>query len=70
MCVMGHKWGQRGQMQDDVGLCRMSCDAHTHGVANDTMESGVMRMSEEPGRKTSILEHRVDRISDFFFFDG
>ncbi len=45
----------------------MSCDACTHGVADDTMESGVMRMGEEPGRKTSILEHGLIKFLIVFF---
>ena len=44
---MGHKRGQLGHMYGDVGLCCMSCDVHMHGVANGTMESGVMRTGEE-----------------------
>jgi hypothetical protein len=38
-----------------------------HGVANGTMEMGVMRMGEEPGRKTSILEHGLIKILIEFF---
>ncbi len=35
----------------------MSCAARMHDVTDVTMESGVMHMGGEPGRKTSILEH-------------
>jgi hypothetical protein len=48
VCELGHKRGQWGHMYGDVGLWCMSCDARMHGVANDTTESGVMRMGEEP----------------------
>jgi hypothetical protein len=47
VCEMGHKPGHGGYMYGDVGLCCMSCDARMHGVANGTMESGVMRTGEE-----------------------
>jgi hypothetical protein len=45
----------------------MSCDARMHGAANGTMESGVMRMGEELGRKTSILEHGLIKFLIEFF---
>ncbi len=67
MCELGHKRGQCGQMHGDVRLCCMSCDARMHGVAHGTMESGVMRMGEEPGRKTSILEHGLKKNLILFF---
>ncbi len=66
MCEMGRNRG-RGHMHDDVGLCCMSCDARMHGVANGTMESGVMRMGEGLGRKTSILEHGLIKFLAVFF---
>jgi hypothetical protein len=56
-------------MYGDVPLCCMSCDAHMHDVANGTMELEVMRMGEEPGRKTLIVEH-VNQISDCIFDGG
>ncbi len=40
-----------------------------HGVANATMESGVMLMGEELGRKTSLLDHGLIKFL-IFFFDG
>ncbi len=55
-------------MHGDAGLCCMSCDARMNGVANGTMESGVMLMGEKPGRKTSILEHGLINILILFFF--
>ncbi len=54
-------------MHGDAGLCFMSCDAHMYGVANGTMESGVMRMGGELGRKTSILEHMLIKFLILFF---
>ncbi len=62
MCEMGHKRGHWCQMHGDVGLCCMSCDTHMHAIANATMESGVMRMGQEPGRKTSTLEHGLIKV--------
>ena len=43
-----------------------------HGVANGTMESGVMRMGEELCRKTPILEHRLVKflIDTFLMAEG
>ena len=67
MCELGHKRGSWGHMYGDVGLCCMSCDARMHGVANGTMESGVVRMGEELGRKTSILEHGLINFLIVFF---
>jgi hypothetical protein len=52
VCTMGHKRGPWGHTHGDVGLRCMSCDARMHGVANGTMESGVMRIGEELGRLT------------------
>jgi hypothetical protein len=49
---IGHKRGHLGHMYSDVGLCCMSCDARMHGVANGTMESGVMCTGQELGRLT------------------
>ena len=54
-------------MRGDVELCCMSCDARMHDVAYGTMESGVMRMNEEPSRKTSILEHGLIKFLILFF---
>jgi hypothetical protein len=56
VCELGHKRGPWGQMHGDVGLCCMSCDARMHVVVNGTMESGVMRLGEEPGRLT-VFSH-------------
>ncbi len=67
MCELGHKRGQCGQMQGDVGLCCMSCDAHMHGVAAGNMQSGVRRMVDELGPKTSILEHGLVKFLILFF---
>ncbi len=41
-----------------------------HGVANGAMESGVMRMGEEPGCKTSILEHGLIKFLIVLFLMG
>ncbi len=38
----------------------MLFDAHMHGVANGTMEKGVMHMGEEPGRITDMCD--VDNV--------
>ncbi len=45
----------------------MSYDACMHGVANGTMESGVMLMGEELGRKTSILDHGLIKFLIVFY---
>jgi hypothetical protein len=45
----------------------MSCDARMHGVANGTMKSGLIRIGEEPGRKTSILVHGLIKFLIVFF---
>ncbi len=67
MSELGHRRGQSGQMHGDVELCCMSCDARMHAVANGTMESGVMRMGEALGCKTSILEHGLIKLLILFF---
>jgi hypothetical protein len=67
VCKMGHKRGQWGHMYGDVELCCMPCDAHVHGVANGTMESGVMCLGEESGCKTSILDHGLIKFLILFF---
>ena len=67
VCELGHKRGHWGQMHGDVGLCCMPCDARMHAVANGTMESGVMRMGEEPGCKTSIMEHGLIKLMIVFY---
>ncbi len=44
----------------------MSCDARMHDVADGTKELGVVRMGEEPGRKTSILDHGLIKFMIIF----
>jgi hypothetical protein len=41
--------------------------ARMHYKANGTMELGVVRMGEEPGRKTSILDHGLIKFLAVFF---
>ena len=60
VCELGHKRGQWGHMYGDLGLCCMSCDGRMHGAANDTMQSGVMCICDEPGRST-VYFHCFDR---------
>ncbi len=67
MCEMGHKRGSWGFIYDDVELCFMPCDVRTYDVANGTMESGVMRMGEEPSCKTTILDHGLIKFLIEFF---
>ncbi len=67
MCEMGHKRSQWGQMHGDVELCCTSYHAYMHAVANGTMKSGVMRMGEEPGRKTLMLDHGLIKFLILFF---
>ncbi len=67
VCELGHKRGPCGQIHGDAGLCFVSCDARMHGVANGSMESGVMCMGEEPGRKTSILDNGLIKFLIIFF---
>ncbi len=67
MCEFGHKRGHLGHINGDAELCCMSCDARTHVAAYGIKKSGVMRMVEEPGRETSILEHGLINFLIVFF---